>query len=151
MAQAFRLTSTAFEEGGTIPRRHTCQGRDVSPGLSWVGAPEATAALALIMDDPDAGGFGHWIVFNMTGTASGGLPEGVSSSPDAPRQGTNDFRRVGYGGPCPPSGTHRYVFTLFALSAPPDVTGAPSAAEVRQAMRGRILEETRLTGTYQKG
>ena len=144
----FALTSTAFPEGGQIPRRHTCDGEDVSVDLSWQGAPEEVAAMALIMDDPDARGFVHWVVVDMTGSASGGLAEGVSASPDAPQQGKNDFGRVGYGGPCPPSGSHRYAFTLYALSEELAVGGTPTADEVRAAMSGRILAEAKLTASY---
>ncbi len=146
----FDLTSTAFREGGEIPRRHTCDGENVSPELSWTGAPEGTAAFALIVHDPDAprGDFAHWVVVDFTGSATGALPEGVGSSPDAPRQGMNDFGRIGYGGPCPPSGTHRYVFTLYALSEPLDLPGTPTAADVRNAVAGRVLAEARITGTY---
>lgn len=146
----FRLTSTAFEDGGPIPRKHTCQGEDVSPELSWEHAPDGTAAFALICDDPDARGWIHWVVFNLTGSASGALPEAISESPDAPPQGRNDFGRIGYGGPCPPSGRHRYVFALFALSAPLELAGTPSADQVRDAMAGRILDEAVMTGTYEK-
>ena len=144
----FKLTSTAFEEGGQIPKRQTCDGEDVSPDLSWQGAPDEVAALALFMDDPDARGFIHWVVVDMTGSASGGLAEGVSESPDAPQQGQNDFGRIGYGGPCPPSGTHRYTFTLYALSEELALGGTPTATEVRDAMRGRILAEAKLSAAY---
>jgi Raf kinase inhibitor-like YbhB/YbcL family protein len=147
----FTLTSTAFEEGGSIPRRHSCDGDDVSPELQWSGAPDGTGALVLLMDDPDARGFVHWLVVDISATASGGLPEGFSSSPDAPRQGTNSFGSVGYRGPCPPSGTHRYVFTLFAVSAPLNVPGEPDVEAVRSAMEGRILDQATLTGTYTRG
>ena len=148
MADDFRLTSSAFEEGGEIPRRHSCDGEDVSPMLEWSGAPDGTQALALIVDDPDARGFAHWVVYDVTATNTGGLPEGISESPDAPPQGSNDFRRVGWGGPCPPSGTHRYVFTLYALDEPTGLGGTPTAQEVRDAMQGRVIAETRLTGRY---
>ena len=148
MAADFTLTSTDFEDGGEIPRDHTCDGADTSPALEWNGAPDDAQALALIVDDPDARAFVHWIVYDMTATQSGGLPQGYSASPDAPAQGTNDFRRTGYGGPCPPSGTHRYVFTLYALSEPTGLSGAPRGDEVRDALRGRILAEATLTGTY---
>lgn len=148
MAGDFQLASSAFSEGGAIPRRHTCDGEDVSPALEWSGAPDETQALALIVDDPDARGFVHWIVYDMSAGRSGGLPEGFSESPDAPAQGTNDFRRTGYGGPCPPSGTHRYVFTLYALSEPTDLSGSPQADEVRDALRDRTIAEAKLTGTY---
>ena len=146
----FRLYSPDFEEGGAIPRRHTCDGDDVSPALSWEGAPDGTVALALICDDPDANDFVHWVLYDLTGTSSGGLAEGVSESPDAPPQGRNDFDRIGYGGPCPPRGRHRYVFTLYALSEELGLSGAPTAEDVRAASRGRVLGEARLTGSYER-
>ena len=147
----FRLTSTAFDDGGSIPRQFTCDGEDVSPDLSWEGAPADTAAFALIVDDPDARGFVHWVAYNLTPSASGGLAEGVSTSPDAPQQGTNGFGRVGWGGPCPPSGEHRYVFRLLALDAPLEVGGAPRASEVLEAAEGHVLAEAQLSGSYRRG
>jgi hypothetical protein len=144
----FRLTSTAFDEGGAIPRRHTCDGEDVSPSLEWSGVPDEARSLVLIVDDPDARGFVHWVVYDVTATSTGALPEGFSESPDAPPQGMNDFRRSGYGGPCPPSGTHRYVFTLHALDEPTGLSGTPTAEEVRRGMEGRVVAETRLSATY---
>lgn len=149
---AFTLTSTAFAAGGPIPRRHTCDGEDVSPDLNWSDAPDGTTALVLLVDDPDARGWVHWIVLDLAGSASGGLPQGISRSPDAPVQGTNDFRRVGWGGPCPPSGTHRYTFTLYALEAPLGLTGEPNGATVRQALtRANVLGTAVLEGTYRRG
>jgi Raf kinase inhibitor-like YbhB/YbcL family protein len=147
----FSLQSSEFDEGGAIPRRYSCDGEDVSPPLSWSGAPGDSAALALVVDDPDAGGFVHWVVFDMTASATGSLPAGWSSSPDAPPQGTNGFGRVGYGGPCPPSGTHRYVFRLLALGQALGLSGSPTAQEVLDAAAGHILAETELTGTYKRG
>lgn len=146
----FTLTSSAFREGGAIPKRYTCDGANVSPSLEWEGAPERTAAFVLIVDDPDARGFVHWVLYDLTGAASGGLPEAVSASPDAPPQGTNGFGRLGYGGPCPPSGTHHYRFTLYALDATLALTGAPKADAVRAAMSGHVLAEKTLTGTYSR-
>jgi Raf kinase inhibitor-like YbhB/YbcL family protein len=146
----FRLASTAFRDGDAIPTRFTCDGDDVSPDLSWEGAPDGAAALALIVDDPDARGFVHWVVFDMTGSQSGGLAEGVSASPDAPAQGTNDFGRLGWGGPCPPSGSHRYRFRLLALDGPLELAGAPRADEVLEAAGGHILGEATLTATYRR-
>jgi Raf kinase inhibitor-like YbhB/YbcL family protein len=146
----FRLSSTASAEGGKIPARFTCDGEDVSPDLTWEGAPPETGALALIVDDPDARGWFHWVVFDMTGTSSGGLAEGVSTSPDAPPQGTNDFRRVGWGGPCPPSGEHRYVFRLLALDEPTGLAGAPGAADVLSAAQGHVVGEATLTARYRR-
>ena len=146
----FTLSSTAFAAGGAIPRKHTCDGEDVSPDLNWEGVPDGAAALALIVDDPDARGFAHWIVYDMTASATGGLPEAVSESPEAPLQGENDFGRVGYGGPCPPSGEHRYVFTLYALSEPLGLAGSPGASDVREALNGRIIDEARLEARYER-
>lgn len=150
-ADSFNLSSSEFAEGQPIPRRYACDGDNVSPPLSWSGAPGDTAALALVMDDPDARGFVHWVVFDMTASASGSLPAGWSSSPDAPPQGTNSFGRIGYGGPCPPSGSHRYVFRLLALGQALALTGSPTAQQVLDAAEGHILDETSLTGTYQRG
>jgi hypothetical protein len=147
---SFMLSSTAFVPGGAIPRQHTCDGEDSSPDLTWAGAPDGTQALALIVTDPDARGFVHWIAFDLTGTPSGGLPTGVSTSPDAPPQGTNSFGRIGYGGPCPPSGTHRYVFELHALDRPLGLTGAPRLDALERAMGGHVLASATLTGAYHR-
>ena len=144
----FELTSPAFPAGAEIPGKYTCDGDDVSPPLDWADATDKAVTLALIVDDPDARGWVHWVVFDMDATGSGGLPEGFSSSPDAPAQGTNDFGRVGWGGPCPPSGTHRYRFTLVALDARLELPGAPKADEVRAAMEGHVLGEARLDASY---
>ena len=133
MPDGFELTSGAFDEGGAIPARYTCDGDNVSPPLNWVGAPPDTVSFTLILDDADAGGFVHWIVYGLDGSASGSLPAGISESPDGPAQGTNSFRQAGYGGPCPPSGEHRYVFTLRAL----DTNG-------KEMARGELI------GTYAK-
>ena len=142
----FVLTSPSFDEGGAIPTRHTCDGSDISPALDWEGAPRGTASLALILDDPDARGFTHWVVYDIPGGSHGSLPEGLI--PNALPQGRNDFGRTGYGGPCPPSGTHHYRFTLWALSSRLNLSGTPSAAEVRTALTVKILAQTKLTGTY---
>ena len=147
---AFSLASTAFGEGASIPTRFTCDGEDLSPDLSWTGAPDGTSSLALIVTDPDARGFVHWLVYDVADTPSGELPAGVSASPAAPAQGTNSFGKPGYGGPCPPSGTHRYVFTLYALDRSLELSGAPRIDELRTAMEGHVLAETALTGTYQR-
>jgi Raf kinase inhibitor-like YbhB/YbcL family protein len=147
----FTLSSPDFGEGQPIPRRYACDGDDASPPLAWSGAPGEAEALALVMDDPDAGGFVHWVVFDMTASASGSLPTGWSRSPDASPQGTNAFGRVGYGGPCPPSGTHRYDFRLLALGQELALAGAPTAQQVLDAAAGHIVGEARLTGTYRKG
>jgi Raf kinase inhibitor-like YbhB/YbcL family protein len=143
----FVLSSPSFIEGGSIPIKHSCDGQDVSPALIWEGAPASTAALALIVDDPDARGFIHWVVYNIAGGAEGGLPEGAGSAA-APPQGRNDFGRSGWGGPCPPGGTHHYRFTLYALSARLPLSDTPSAAEVRNAVSKVMLGHTTLTGLY---
>jgi Raf kinase inhibitor-like YbhB/YbcL family protein len=148
--ESFSLSSTAFTDGGPIPKRFTCDGEDVSPDLTWSGAPDGTQALALIVTDPDARDFVHWLVYDMTGTPSGGLPVAVSSSPDAPPQGTNAFGRPGYGGPCPPSGVHHYRFALYALDQPLELTGAPRIGELQAAMSGHVTGEASITGTYHR-
>lgn len=147
----FTMTSGAFADGGSIPRTYACDGQDTSPPLEWSGAPDGTKTLALVMTDPDANGFVHWVFFNVDATASGGIPTGFSASPDGPAQGTNSFGKAGYGGPCPPSGTHHYVFRLLALDASLELTGAPSASQVLAAADGHILAEAKLTATYRKG
>ena len=147
----FALSTTAFAPGGDIPARFTCDGDDVSPDVAWAGAPADTAAFALVVDDPDARGFVHWTVLDFDGVDSGSLPAGFAASPDAPQQGTNDFGRIGYGGPCPPSGTHRYVFTLYALGAPLALAGAPRADEVREALDAAdVLAIATMEGRYSR-
>ena len=108
----FALASTAFDEGGAIPREATCDGSDRSPALAWTGIPAGTVSLVLYLDDPDARGFVHWTVLDLPGdpSGSGSLAAGIDPAGDPPQQGRNDFGRVGYGGPCPPSGSHRYRF-----------------------------------------
>jgi Raf kinase inhibitor-like YbhB/YbcL family protein len=145
----FHLTTSAFAPGGSIPARFTCDGEDVSPDLTWSGTPAGAGALVLVVDDPDAGGFVHWIAFDLTASEAGSLPLAVSASPDAPPQGTNDFGRIGWGGPCPPSGEHRYRFTLTAIGAPLGIAGAPTARELRDALRGAsVLGSAVLEGRY---
>jgi Raf kinase inhibitor-like YbhB/YbcL family protein len=144
----FVLTSTGFDPGGAIPSRFTCDGEDVSPPLAWSGAPAGTAALVLVVDDPDAAGFVHWTAYNLDAGAAG-LPRGVTTAPGAPPQGSNDFGRPGWGGPCPPSGTHRYRFRLRALDAPLPLTGFPTPDEVRRALaKATVLGTATLEGSY---
>jgi Raf kinase inhibitor-like YbhB/YbcL family protein len=141
------LTSTAFEDGGAIPRDATCKGEDRSPALSWTGVPDGAAALVLLVDDPDANDWVHWIVLDLPADA-GGLPASVAASADPPQQGRNTFGRIGYSGPCPPSGTHHYRFTLYALGAPLGLTGHPDGGAVRRALsRAEILAKQVLVGT----
>ena len=140
-----RLTSPAFDDGGPIPAEYTCDGEDRSPPLEWDGAPERTAAFVLVVDDPDDGGFVHWLLSDIPGDARE-LPEGGGDAVGMP--GRNDFGRTGWGGPCPPSGEHRYVFTLYALSEPLQVEADADAQAVRDAIAHRLLAEGRLTGVY---
>ena len=152
MPTAFSLDSPAFAPGGPIPRRHTCQGEDLSPPLRWTDVPDGTAEFALVVDDRDARGWVHWVVVGLPADAME-LPEGVpASGPGAPRQGRNDFGRLGWGGPCPPpgSGDHHYVFTLYALSAPLGLRDAPTAAEVRSAAAGLTIATAVLEGTFRR-
>jgi Raf kinase inhibitor-like YbhB/YbcL family protein len=146
----FVLTSPSFAEGGPIPSEHTCDGQDQSPALSWEGAPEGTQSFALIVDDPDARGFVHWVAVNIKGGTSGTLRAGIHPDAD-PVQGRNDFGHTGYGGPCPPSGVHHYRFTIYALSSPLAFDVTPTEPDVQRAMAGRILAEATLTGTYSRG
>lgn len=152
---AFILTSGAFTTGGVIPAKYSCDGADVSPPLAWSGMPPGTAAFALIADDPDApaGTWVHWVLFNLPANVTA-LPEGVAKTDQladfgGALQGKNDFRRVGYGGPCPPPGkTHRYFFRLYALDAALPLKAGATKQDVERAMRGHVLAETLLMGTY---
>lgn len=156
---ALKLTSPAFGDGQPIPRRHTCDGDDVSPPLSWEDPPEGTRSFALIVEDPDAPDperpetvFAHWVVYGVPPEA-GGLEEGASSGglPGAAVEGQNDFGRVGWGGPCPPVGRHRYFHRLYALDMELAGLGKPSRQELLAAIEGHVLDETALMGTYEKG
>lgn len=158
-ASAFSLTSSAFAAGQAIPSRYTCEGDDVSPPLAWGAPPPGTKSLALIVDDPDAPDpaaprmvFAHWVLYDLP-PAAGDLPEAVAASalPQGTRQGTSDFRRRGWGGPCPPIGRHRYFFKLFALDVVLPDLGSATKAQVEQAMQGHVLATAELMGTYQKG
>ena len=153
------LTSTAFSEGVTIPRVYTCDGKDISPPLAWSGVPEATRSLALICDDPDAprGTWTHWVLYDLPADVTQlqeGIPphEQVVLGPGgaAARQGRNDFGKVGYGGPCPPGGTHRYFFRLYALDDRPELGAGATKERLVGAMQGHVLAEGRLMGTYSR-
>jgi Raf kinase inhibitor-like YbhB/YbcL family protein len=144
-----KLTSPAFSHNGAIPAQYTCEGADVSPALEWSEAPGSTNSFALIVDDPDAPGkvWVHWVVFNIPNTTHN-LFENINKGPFI--QGATDFNgKQGYGGPCPPSGNHRYHFTLYALDTLLDLPAGTSKRQLLAAMRGHILEETTLIGTYQ--
>lgn len=143
------LTSSAFDEGSTIPEKFTCEGPDVSPPLSWSGVPGDTQSLALIADDPDAPGqtWVHWVLFNIS-PEKDGLEEGAS---DVGTEGMNDFKRSGYGGPCPPPGNpHRYFFKLYALDTELDLPADATKVDVVRAMEGHILAQGQLMGTYSR-
>lgn len=154
----FAIQSPAFSRGSEIPRLFTCEGRDLSPPLSWSKPPGGTRSLALIVDDPDAPDpraprrtWVHWVVYNLPPTASG-LPEGVAEGelPAGARLGTNDWRRTRYGGPCPPIGRHRYFHKLYALDTELSDLAAPTKAELERAMEGHVLARAELVGTYRK-
>ena len=152
---ALTLRSSAFEAQHPIPRKYTCEGVDVSPSLEWTGTPDKTAAFALIVDDPDApvGTWVHWVIYDLPAD-SGSLQEGVPKDEaleNGAKQGVNDFRRIGYGGPCPPPGApHRYFFKLYALDKKLGLGPRATKQQVLQAMQGHILAETELVGVYKR-
>jgi len=148
------LTSTTFQANGPIPAVHTCDGGDRSPALAWSGVPAGAKSLALIVDDPDAprGTWVHWVIYDIPPSATG-LQEGAGSGgalPAGTRLGRNDFKRTGYGGPCPPSGTHRYFFKLYALDLVLGDLHQPDKAGLEHAMEGHVLARGQLVGTYQR-
>jgi Raf kinase inhibitor-like YbhB/YbcL family protein len=150
--EPFVLASSAFDDGAAIPRPFTCDGADRSPALAWTGVPAGTRALVLVVDDPDARGFVHWLVLDLPPGAAGSLPPGVAADAPSPQQGRNGFGRVGWGGPCPPSGTHHYRFILSALAAPLGLAGHPDGAAVQKALKGAtVLGQATLRGTYRRG
>lgn len=142
------LTSPAFSEGDPIPVQFSCDGTDTSPELIWSGIPDGTASLALIMDDPDApvGLWVHWVLFNIPADITG-LVEGVT---DQGEDGQNSWNRTGYGGPCPPGGTHRYFFKLYALDITLDLETGATKEALESAMDGHILAQVELMGTYSR-
>jgi hypothetical protein len=155
---ALTLKSSAFSHNGAIPRRYTCQGEDVSVPLAWSGAPAATKSFVLIVDDPDAPDpkaprmtWVHWVLYNLPPSATA-LPEGVQPGalPKGTLEGLNDWKRTGYGGPCPPIGRHRYFHKLYALSTLLPAMESPTKADLEQSIKGHVLEKADLIGTYQK-
>jgi hypothetical protein len=154
---ALSVRSEAFAGGGEIPVRYTCQGEDRSPPLAFSGVPEGTRSLAFVVDDPDAPDparprvtWVHWVLYDLPPDAAG-LPEDVRDAlPAGTRQGRNDWKRVGWGGPCPPVGRHRYFFKLYALDALLGDLGEPTKAELERAMDGHVLARAEVVGTYQK-
>jgi Raf kinase inhibitor-like YbhB/YbcL family protein len=152
------FTSPAFAEGGEIPTRYTCEGQDVSPPLAWSEPPSGTKSLALIVDDPDAPDpkapkmtWVHWVLYNLPPTA-GQLAEAVEPKalPTGTLEGLNDWKRTGYGGPCPPIGRHRYFHKLYALDTILPDLGGPTKAQLEKAMQGHVLAGAELVGTYEK-
>jgi len=149
-----KVTSPAFEEGAMIPPKYTADGRDISPPLQWHGVPEGTKSLVLICDDPDApvGTWVHWIIYNMPPHETS-LPEGVppdEALPNGAVHGTTDFHSLGYGGPAPPSGTHRYYFKLYALDTMLQLPAGATKGQVEKVMKRHILADGQLMGTYER-
>ena len=152
-----KLTSSAFSEGQPIPRAYTCDGVNISPPLEWSGVPKTARTIAIVCDDPDApdapgGAWVHWVLYNLPPTATGIVEGGASGSlPAGTRDGVNDWGRTGYGGPCPPIGRHRYFHKLYALDVALADLGKAKKADVERAMKGHVVAESTLIGTYQKG
>jgi hypothetical protein len=153
---ALELTSSAFVDGADIPARYTCDGDDISPPLTWSGAPANTRSFVLIADDPDAPDpsaprtvWVHWVVYNLPADAHS-LSEAVTHLPAGTKVGINDFRKTNYGGPCPPIGKHRYFFHLYALDIMLPDLGRATRAQVEHAMAGHVLAQSKLTGRYQR-
>lgn len=148
------LTSNAFAPGQNIPLKYSCLGREISPDLSWAGAPTATKSFALIVDDPDAsmGVWVHWVMYNIPVTTNG-LPEAIPAGAqlgDGSLQGKNSSGNLGYNGPCPPSGTHRYFFRLYALDTGLNLSSGASKDQLLKAMDRHILAQGELIGTFSK-
>ncbi|MDR4506392.1 MAG: YbhB/YbcL family Raf kinase inhibitor-like protein [Candidatus Scalindua sp.] len=153
-AMKLEVTSNAFEEGALIPEKYTCDGPDVSPPLAWTSPPEGTGCFVLICDDPDApvGTWVHWVLYGVSPETLK-LPEGIPATGEVlngAKQGTNDFRRIGYGGPCPPGGTHRYYFTLYAVGSNLDLAAGATKADVLSTIKDDILAEGQLMGRYHR-
>ena len=150
---SLKLTSRSFENGGNIPKEFTCDGEDVSPALEWIGGPAAAKSYALIADDPDApvGTWVHWLLWNLPSSAHN-LPQGVEKKAQLDsggQQGQNDFRKTGYGGPCPPPGKpHRYFFKLYALDTLLKLGASSAKPDLERAMQGHVLEQAEYVGRY---
>lgn len=159
MSEEFTFTSFPFAPGDSIPREHTCEGADLSPGLRWTSVPDGTETLALIVDDPDAPGqtFTHWVLFNLPGDTTSlsrnlDVDTEFADAEPTPREGANDFGDVGYGGPCPPpgDGAHRYFFRLYALDTTLDLEQGATKEQVTDAMDGHVVGQADLVGTYER-
>jgi len=151
---AIQLTSPAFTQGGAIPAQYTCDGANISPPVAWSNLPPNTKAVALTVDDPDAPlkTWVHWVVYDLppTTTQLGENLKAGDTLPAGGKQGTNDFRKLSYGGPCPPSGVHRYFFKLYALDQPTALKPGANEDDLMQAMDGHILARGELMGTYKR-
>ena len=149
-----QLTSAKFKEGELITSNYTCDGQDISPPLKWSGVPQNTKSLALICDDPDApvGTWVHWVIYYIP-PAMSELQEGIpteETTSNGIKQGVNDFKKIGYGGPCPPGGTHRYYFKIYALDAELKLTSGAKKSDLERAMKGHILATGQLMGKYKR-
>ena len=149
---SIKLTSTAFKEGEPIPRQYTCDGVNVSPSLEWSGVPKSAKTLVIFADDPDApaGAWVHWVLYNLPADNIG-MVENLPATDELRAggfQGKNDFGKIGYGGPCPPSGTHRYFFKIYALDSELPLKASATKAEVEKAMEGHVVAQGQLMGTY---
>ena len=156
--KTMELKSPSFENQGDIPKKRTCDGQDISPALAWTDAPQGTKSFVLIVDDPDAPDpanprmtWVHWVLYNIPGNA-GSLPEGVAEKdlPKGTLQGLNDWKKTGFGGPCPPIGKHRYFHKLYALDIVLPDLKQPTKAQLEKAMEGHVLSKTELVGLYQR-
>ena len=158
LAMAFIMTSTAFSDKGAVPSKYTCEGRDISVPLEWSGTPPGTKSLALIVDDPDAPDpkapkmtWVHWILYNIPPNVTFLSEEdGQKTDPKGAKEGLNDWNKTGYGGPCPPIGRHRYFHKLYALDTILPDLNRPRKPELEKAMKGHILGQAEMIGTYEK-
>ncbi len=151
---ALTLISTAFSNGGMIPSQYTCDGSNISPPLQWSGVPASTKTVALIVDDPDAPAktWVHWVIYDLPANKTQ-LPEGIKPQEKLAgggKQGINDFKKIGYGGPCPPSGTHRYFFKLYALDIETSLNPGATKDELLKAIEGHVLAQGALVGKYKR-
>ena len=151
---SIKLTSTAFKEGELIPRQHTCDGVNVSPSLEWSGVPKIARTLVIIADDPDApaGTWVHWVLYNLPADNIG-MVENLPATDELRAggfQGKNDFGKIGYGGPCPPSGTHHYLFKIYGLDSELSLKAGATKAEVEKSMEGHVVSQGQLMGIYRK-
>jgi len=152
--ETIQVLSSAFKEGGMIPQQYACDGEDTSPPLSWESVPEGTRSIAVIADDPDAPGgtFVHWVLYDLPANVRE-LPESLpkeETPPSGGTQGKNSFGKIGYGGPCPPSGTHRYFFKVYALNARTNLAPGKSKEDLLETMEGHVLAQGQIMGRYKK-